>query len=328
MKENILFIFLACITQTGFSQDCFAELRKMTLANDSLNKVIKIQKSNSEQNLNTLNDSIAHLHTTHNIELSKLRNQIGKLEKDTTHANKQIKKLDKNNIKKLDEQLVQKTDSISMLKTMLADTIRNNNTKITLIKNTCENNLAINYSKGQQEAYNKIAKEYESSTLDALILSSTRLSIERDLLIVGTNATAKQRLQDLKNYFEAKSILEDKFDMQKVQIALSQLNSIKNESHSAKSLIESINDYKLCNDALRKTVGKILDIDTNYVANDDNTQNLKFQKIVFELAVYLREYSFNFNFIEYPYLSAIVLEVINRKKRDSNTDIKDLLLKL
>ena len=47
------------------------------------------------------------------------------------------------------------------------------------------------------------------------------------------------------------------------------------------------------------------------------------KEILAELSDYF--YNYSFDFAEYPYLSGIVMEIINRKQKDANADISDLM---
>jgi len=47
------------------------------------------------------------------------------------------------------------------------------------------------------------------------------------------------------------------------------------------------------------------------------------KEIMAELSDYF--YNYSFDFAEYPYLTGIVMEIINRKQRDANADISDLM---
>ena len=91
-------------------------------------------------------------------------------------------------------------------------------------------------------------------------------------------------------------------------------------------LIDKLSKYKLCSEGLKTTIDKILEIDKKFVANDDYTQKTKLNDVLAEIAWYFRNY--RFNFIDYPYLSEVVLEIIKLKQKDANTDIAILKEKL
>ncbi len=53
--------------------------------------------------------------------------------------------------------------------------------------------------------------------------------------------------------------------------------------------------------------------------------NSKLNKILSELSKFIFDY--NFNFVDYPYFSDIVLDIIKRKQPNPDADIVDLLKK-
>ncbi len=146
------------------------------------------------------------------------------------------------------------------------------------------------------------------------------------MVLIGDNLIAKQKLQDLKKYFDAYSVLENIFDVQKLLKAQIQLKSITEKSDLVKKLIISTGEYELRSIALKKTIGKIVEFDKTVIANNDETEKIKFQQIVVEIAWYIRNY--RFNFIDYPYLASIVLEIMIKKQGNANADISDLFSKL
>lgn len=321
MKKVIILMLFVFGFSLSYSQDLIKVIQKLTLANDSLQKQI----------IKPLEDSFLNLNIVHNAELEKLQGQIKVLENNKVDLNKKIKnfekdkvdlnkKLDKNNIQYLETRLQQKTDSI----TLLRDTIKEKDRQIVVIKNENTQKERQRYADGQQSVYNQIAQFYNES-FDKIIKSSTKLSVERDLLLVGNNETVKRKLQDLQKYFTAQQILAEKYNEQKVKNAQTQTGNIE-QSELVKNLTTKLEKYKLCNDGLKNTINKILDIDKRFVANDDYTQKTKMQDILFELSWYFRNYRFNFT--DYPYLSDIVLEIMNLKQKDANTNISHLLDKL
>ena len=183
--------------------------------------------------------------------------------------------------------------------------------------NTAHNTAITNLNSQIAQTYNR--------PFDELIRFSTKQSVERDLLLIGNNETAKKRLQNLQIYFAAEQLLSERFNEQRVNAAQNQLASIE-QSELVKNLADRLRMYNLLNDGLRTTINRIIDIDRRFVANDDYTQDLKLRDILAELAWYFR--NFRFNFTDYPYLRDIVLEIMTLKQRDANADIRHLLEKL
>jgi len=321
MKKFIILVLLISRFSAAYSQDLIGELKKMTLEKDSLQKEFKLAKENWTKKLQVAYDSITHLLTVNENTTLNLKSKIEKLENDAAGLYKQIKKLDKSNIKNLETQLQQKTDSLIILKGALKEkelqiaTIRDENAKKEQDK----------YNEGLLNVYNQISQIYQRNTFDYLIKYSTQQSIERDLPLVGNNVEIKKKLQDLQIYFAAQKVLEERYNEQKVKNAQSQVSSIT-QSDLVKTLKDNIVKYKLCNDALKTTIGKIIEIDKKFVANDEYTQKTKLQDILFELSWYFRNYSFNL--ADYPYLSEIILEIMKRKQKDANANINNLVSQL
>jgi hypothetical protein len=355
MKQFFIFVFLVCVSHEAYTQDLIKELQRLTLVNDSLQKAFKLEKGTLEQKIKVSNDSITQLIAVHKTETLSLNAMIRDLKSDTANLNKLIKKLDKKKIEKIEQQLYQKADSLLKLKNLLLDkekhiiTIKQESEKqIFAIKQEGENRviaikqeseqkvIAIKqegekkeqqkYIAGQQSVFHQIAIKYQSMSFNDLVNISSKASVERDLPLVGDNDAAKQKLQNLQKYFVAQSMLEYKYDAQNMQNALNHLNSITEKSELLDKLKTRIEDYKLCSDALKITIGKILKLDNNFNANDDYAQKTKLQDILVELAWYFRNYQFNFT--DYPYLADIVLEIMTKKQRDANADMSVLFSKL
>ena len=53
---------------------------------------------------------------------------------------------------------------------------------------------------------------------------------------------------------------------------------------------------------------------------------MKYKKILSEISTYIFEY--DFNFVDYPYLSDIISQLIKLKRTNPDADINDLIKKL
>ena len=129
----------------------------------------------------------------------------------------------------------------------------------------------------------------------------------------------------MKKYFNSEQVLAEKYNQQRIENAVNNLKSVEQTKLVCK-LIQRLNDYKLCNDGLKTTIDKILEVDKKFIANDEYTQKTKLNDVLAEIAWYFRNY--RFNFIDYPYLSEVVLEIINLKQEDANAEIANLKEKL
>lgn len=315
MKKFILAIILVNGFSVVYSQaDLIKERKILVVVNDSLKNMLNSERETHRGKLNKI-----VIAAQKEQALSKAK--IDSLINVTADLGDQIKRLNGKTIDGLEKRMRQLSDSISALNSMI---IAKDN-KISAVKKDGEEKAIVEFNKGQQNAFSQIVQSYQGK-FDDLIISSTRLSVDRDFRIIGSDGGARKRLQDLKDYFLVQQILEEKFDAKKLQNAQTQLKSITEQSLLLDKLNTSIRDYELCNDALKTTIGKILEIDKKFVANDDYTQKAKLKDIMSELAWYFRNYKFNF--VDYPYLTGIVLEIMTRKQGDSNANISDLLSKL
>ena len=313
-------MFIFCITN-AYTQDLIKEIQKLTLVNDSLHKQV----------IKPLNDSIIILNSAHNNVITKLNEQIKALEIEKSEMNKKIRtletsvsELNRNKIKVERDDLQAKFDSLTLKVTELNKLISAKDKQ--LIQ---ENELGVEKSiqekeKGKQEVLNQIIQTY-NKPFDELIKNSTLKTVERDISIIGVKTEVQEKLLNLQKYFNSEQVLSDKFNEQKVVTAKNELTSIE-QTELVLKLTDKLSKYKLSNDGLKTTIEKILEIDKQFVANDEYTQKTKLNDVLNELAWYFRNYRFNFT--DYPYLTEIVLEIIKLKQKDANTDIANLKDKL
>ncbi len=306
---------------TAYTQDLFKELQKLTLANDSLQKQV----------IKPLNDSIIKLNSAHFNEITKLNEQVKALEIEKSDLNKKLKtiessvaELNKNKIKVERDNLQAKCDSLILKLTELNNLISTKDTQIAQEKELGQQKSIQEKEKGKSEILNLIIQTY-NKPLDELIINTTIKSVERDMSIVGDKTVVQQKLLSLQKYYNSEQVLNEKYSEQRVENALTQLKSIEQTKLVVK-LIDKLSKYKLCNDGLKTTIDKILEIDKKFVANDEYTQKTKLNDVLAEIAWYFRNY--RFNFIDYPYLSETVLEIIKLKQKDPNTDIANLKEKM
>ncbi|GAA3623240.1 hypothetical protein GCM10022397_06170 [Flavivirga jejuensis] len=228
-----------------------------------------------------------------------------------------------------EEKLRQKNDSITELKNSIVNRdniIKDNKSKTEAIANK---KYIEGQKKGQQEVFDKFKANYSSGSFDDLIISSTKKVVIRDLQFAQKNdPKTYMMLKELSLYFAAKEVLEQPYNEQQVKKALDQLSQITATSVKLDRLKKAISQYKLCNDALKKAIEKILgDIDKKFRASDDDeSQVKKLKQVLAILSWYFRNYRFDFK--EYSYLSDVVLELMNSKQRDANANINHLLDKL
>lgn len=310
MKKGIVLILILFAFSIAYTQEGLIKtVQKITLENDSLQRVV----------------------STHKNEITQLKGKIEELEsKNNNLANKnkdlesRLEKLDKQKIKADRDKLKTNLDSLSQLVGELRDSIEKKDKAIETEKKRGEDKSIQEKEKGKQEVLDKIIETY-SKPLDSLIKNSTLEIIERDIVIVGNNPVVQKKFKDLRKYFNAELVLSEKFNEEKIENAKNQLNSIE-QTELVQKLKKRLDDYTQHNDAMNKTIDKILDIDKKFVANDEDMQKEKFEYILNELAWYFRNYDFNVT--DYPHLTDIVLDIIKRKQRNADADISDLKNKL
>lgn len=321
MKKVIILILIMFGVSNAYTQDLIKEIQKLTLANDSLQKQV----------IKPLNDSILKLNSAHSNEIAKLNEQLKALENEKSELNKKIKtlestvaELNKNKIKVERDNLQAKCDSLIIKVKELENLISAKDKQIAKEKELGQQKSIQEKEKGKSEILNLIIQTY-NKPLDELIINTNIKSVERDMSIVGDKTVVQQKLLSLQKYYNSEQVLNEKYSEQRVENALTQLKSIE-QTELVLKLIDKLSKYKLCNDGLKKTIDKILEIDKKFVANDEYTQKTKLNDVLAEIAWYFRNY--RFNFIDYPYLSEVVLEIIKLKQNDANTDIAILKEKL
>jgi predicted transcriptional regulator len=138
----------------------------------------------------------------------------------------------------------------------------------------------------------------------------------------------KTVLSDLVKYFNAKELLEQKFDAVKIKDAQAKLSQIQQQSELLDKRKEYMENYQTFNDGLKESIEKIIKLDKSesVLGMDEEIQKQKFNKILAEISSYI--FNYDFNFMDYPYLSDIVLEIIKRKQPNADADITNILKKL
>lgn len=291
----------------------FTKIQELTLANDSLQKELKLKHGSLNANIRFYNDSISRLIAAHKTEITDLKSNLSKTEKDLADANKKVTALDKSTVKTERDNLQKQVDSLKFDTATLRQQLSEK-----------DKQAQEQYKAGRQNALSQIERNYQGN-FDNLIESSTKQSVKRDLLLIE-NDTTKKKLQNLQKYFDAKQVLSEQYNEQRVKSAQRQAVSLE-QTPLVELLITKLGEYKLCNDGLKSVIEKICKQDKILKANNPDLQDKKKANISFILLRYFYDYP-SFSFTDYPYLSNIVLEIINRKQENADTDISDLSSKL
>lgn len=305
MKIKISLVFLFLNFYSVFSQqELIKEIKKQTITIDSLSKIIKMERENyrvQNETLKSKTDSIIGLKST-----------LSKLDKF------------KNDKNKIEGQLKQKNDSISILKKQKSEIVQ----KISDEKIKSDQYLTNEKEKYKAELLNKIAVTYKDKKFDDLIASSTKMSVERDIQLLGENNELNQVLNELKIYFEAKTLLEIQFNTEHIKTTLIELNKIKQQSVSLEKLKYQLENYQLVNNKLIECLNSIKEIDKKetVMGMDKEIKQLKFDKILNEISKFV--FDSDFKQADYPYLSDILFQVIKLKIPNPDTDITNFSKKI
>lgn len=303
MKIKISIIFLLFNLFSVFSQheSILKEYSKQVITIDSLKKVIKTEKENSKVQF----ESLIKKQDT----IKKLKSTLSKLEEF------------KKEKKKVDALIQQKNDSIIIFIKQKAELSQ----KIVNERITYEQETLDEKEKAKSEIFSKIINTYKNKNFEDLILSSNKLSIQRDLQRIGDNNEVKQILIDLNKYYEVKSLLEKPFDGQQNKIRQTELNKINRQSASLDKLKEHIDNYQLIDKGIKECITNINSLDKKETVSGmgEEIKKLKLNKILTEISKYI--FNYDFNFTEYPYLSNILSQVIKIKFPNPDQDISNLL---
>jgi hypothetical protein len=294
MKKTFILAVVLCNFCTVYAQeDYFDKAVKQAVAIDSLKKEIKRYQEQI---------SLFQRNST------DFQNKIKALQRDFAEITKF--KQEKQDIQL---QLRQKDEHIHKLQIELS---------------TKDTQLSEKYEEGKQVAFSNIIDGYRGKSFDDLIRSTTKWSVQRDLSLVGNKSEIKRVLSDLEKYFNAKALLEEKFNTRQIEDAKKQLQSIIQDSQLLDQLKENIEQYQNFTIGLKERIERIIALDNSegvFSAGED-VKKQKHYKILSEISRYI--FNYDFNFTDYPYLSHIVLEIFKRKQPNPDADVSDLLNKV
>ncbi len=321
MKIIFITALILCVVYSTYTQDMNLEIRKLKIANDSLQKEV----------IKPLNDSIFGLKN----EVLTLYRQKNTCEESKGELIKKYEILQNNNtdlnlskVKNERDSLQIKVVSQNTKLTELNQIISDKDNQILELKKSCDENARIQKEKGKQEIISVVIKNYKDVEFDHLVKSSTIQSVAQDMELVGSNNEVMGISKDLQNYFIAEELLSNKLDTIQIKNSQAQLKQTSRQSESLSNLKILLENYKIFNDGLKETIKNIVALDNREMVTGmgESVQKHKKNKILAELSSFIFDYDFNFT--DYPYLSAIVLEINKRKQPNADADISDLLSKL
>jgi hypothetical protein len=331
MKKIIIAVMFVCGFSAAYSQTTITidqnDYNKMLLDNDSLHKALNIERDRLTGSTKLHQDSISRLIATHKAEVAELNKKLSKAEKDLVNANKKVAALDKNAVKTERDNLQKQVDILKSDTATLQKQLSEKDGQLANAQIEHEAKILEAKEHGRAEALSNLIDAY-TKPFDDLIKSSTKQSVERDLLLVDNDndEATRKKLQDLQKYFDAKQILSEPYSEQKVDTAQTQISTLE-QTEFVKELAVQLKKYKSCNEGLKSAVNELLEIDRKFAANNDNTQKTKMQDIAYAISRYFYDYP-SFSFSNYPYLTNVIWEIWTKKQKDANADISDLLEKL
>jgi hypothetical protein len=321
-KIIILFIILYGFRNVYAQDSVLDKIAKQAVEIDSLKKANKTLELRIDSLLKTIstNEIInKQLSSNHYTAARKYADTIVILKKELYSFEKY-----KSDKKTIETTITAKSDSIISFKKQIAQ--KEDEINAIIVKS--KNYAVTEKENGRNEVLNQLVYAYKNNSFDDLINSSSIKSVQRDKQLIGNNIEVKQIITDLEIYFNAINLFENKFIAPQVNDAISQVNLIKQQSKLVSTLKDNLDNFKTFNEGLSAAIRNIIAIDKKeYVKGmSEQVVKSKLNKVLSEISKFVFDY--NFNFVDYPYFSEIVLEVIKRKQPNPDADISDLLVKM
>ena len=305
MIKILTVLVMSCLLSSALAQkDMIDRIEKQAVVIDSLKTIIKNEINYKEFFKN---------------ENNSLKDTLKKLRYDLAYLEQSI-----NGKKNLDSILKQKTDSIFLLQVGILERDK----QIIIEKQKVEQKAKEENENGKNEILSIIINRYKSQSFDLLLKSSTKQSIERDLLLFQGIPDVRLLLIDMEKVFHAKELLDNQLDASQIKILQIEVGQIKRESVVLGKLKEIISNYQTINKGLKEAVERIIALDKRELVSgmSNEIRKKKLDKILAEFSFFI--FNYEFNFLDYPYLSDIILEIIKRKQPNADADISNLLNKL
>ena len=311
MKKLLFVLLFLYNISVLYAQELTIEFnKKEALSNDSLQK----------QTIKNLKDNIASMQEkskVFEIEKSYLNEKIKSLEREVSSFNQKKIKVER-------DILQAKYDTLLLVNKDLKKMIDLKDQQILHEQEKSSQNSFQQNAKGKEEILKLIFQTYDKP-FDELVKENSLKTVLRTKAIVGDTSPIQNKLAHLEIYFRSKQLLNEKYSKSKIDSALKQLQTLQ-QTDLLKNLTSLLADFKVREDDLKATLDEILKIDAKFEANDDATHDLKFKKVLTAFIGYWVNYEINFE--ENPFLSEIILDIINLKFKDANSDIlrfKELL---
>jgi hypothetical protein len=292
-------------------------LQQLTLENDSLKRhvVLPLHDSivNLNNNINKINNEVIHYKKT-------LKNDSANI----FILQQKIETLNDNRFKKDRDSLQRMVDSLSIKVSNLENTVKSKEKIIFENIEIANANANTRFNNGKQEIVNQLVMTYQIPFTDLIKLFNLNL-IERDRSLILGNSQVQKKINDLEVFYKSEIILNEKYNEINIEHAIQNLNKLE-QSEIVSNLINKLKMYRACYNGLIDVFEQVVELDKAFIANDGFTQKEKYKKILLPISEYLRDYRFDFK--SYPFLSSILLEVINVKQADANANISVISNKL
>lgn len=255
-------------------------------------------------------------------EIDSLGKRVVNLEIDNKRLSTLINNKDKEN-KKLSTQ-VTKLNSCKPLK-ITHDSLLVKYKELEKSNRTLESNYQddLKTYKTKAQIYSKISTNYKTQDFEYLISNFSKESVARDSKLLIQDKEIQKRFNELKFYFEAKELLSNPYDANKIQIAQNKLNSIDQTSEKLDNLKQLLEDYKDNYHGLKDCLENISKIDSKVSEMPEDVRRDKIKDIIYELSTYIFDYDINFN--DYPYISKVLNRIIIDKYGNPDKNISKLL---
>ena len=234
MIKILTVLVMSCLLSSALAQkDMIDRIEKQAVVIDSLKTIIKNEINYKEFFKN---------------ENNSLKDTLKKLRYDLAYLEQSI-----NGKKNLDSILKQKTDSIFLLQVGILERDK----QIIIEKQKVEQKAKEENENGKNEILSIIINRYKSQSFDLLLKSSTKQSIERDLLLFQGIPDVRLLLIDMEKVFHAKELLDNQLDASQIKILQIEVGQIKRESVVLGKLKEIISNYQTINKGLKEEGKKL-----------------------------------------------------------------------
>jgi len=296
--------------------------------------IIPIPLSKYDKLIGRINSDSSLIQTL-NAEIEKLKAEVKDFEKEKAIDSKDLNKKDeeisnlKNEKEKLEQSNLKKEldkrnkDLEVQNKELSANKkiIQDKEIELTEIKAAHAKELVEKKEEGKQVIISELITFYDKP-FDELQEITSKSSIQRDLVLLGSNPQVLEKLKNLQVYHESRLALAKKYDEGRVLELIKQLNALEQTSATKKS-IELLSGYNLNFVGLQETLANLISLNSKaFGAGSDFIRNEKFADILDQLTIYFYDYEFTFD--EYPYLTSIISEIIQKKQGDIDADLSYL----